>query len=92
MEPKHNCKGEGDPMPKATLKIERVTLDRLKQISTNMEDTYDAIIGRLLQDRYSLILLKDDHAKLKANYEALLVEVKNIKKEVYNHTQSKPQA
>ena len=37
-------------MPKATLKIERRTLSRLKATSTNMDDTYDTLISRLLDE------------------------------------------
>ena len=37
-------------MPKATLKIERRTLSRLKATSTNMDDTYDTLICRLLDE------------------------------------------
>ena len=37
-------------MPKATLKIERRTLSRLKATSTNMDDPYDTLISRLLDE------------------------------------------
>jgi len=35
-------------VPKATLKIEAATRDRLRKLSTNMDDTFDSIIVRLL--------------------------------------------
>jgi len=35
-------------VPKATLKIEPATRDRLRKLSTHMDDTFDAIIVRLL--------------------------------------------
>ena len=37
-------------MPKATLKIETTTRDKLKALSTNMEDTFDTIICRLIEE------------------------------------------
>ena len=36
-------------MPKATLKIEESTRDRLKKLGT-MEDTYDTVINRLIDE------------------------------------------
>jgi hypothetical protein len=39
-------------MPKATLKIDKSTLERLKSVSINMDDTYDAIITRLLNEHF----------------------------------------
>lgn len=35
-------------MPKATLKIDAATRDRLRKFSTSMDDTFDSIIVRLL--------------------------------------------
>jgi len=35
-------------VPKATLKIDTATRDRLRKLSTNMDDTFDSIIVRLL--------------------------------------------
>ena len=56
--------------PKATLKIEKSTLERLKIISVNMDDTYDAIITRLLNHR-------DDAADLQK-------EIDRLKKEIHS--------
>ena len=42
--------------PKSTLKIDKSTLDRLKSISVNMDDTYDAIITRLLNEHFQRVL------------------------------------
>lgn len=39
---------KGIIVPKATLKIEPATRDRLRKLSTHMDDTFDAIIVRLL--------------------------------------------
>ena len=50
-------------MPKATLKIDKSTLERLKSISVNMDDTYDAIITRLLNDHFERVLLPDRDQK-----------------------------
>lgn len=52
--------------PKATLKIDKSTLESLKRISISMEDTYDSVICRLLADRLNLILLKQEMERLKA--------------------------
>jgi len=38
------------PTAKATLKIETKTRDRLKELSRHMEDTFDSIISRLIDD------------------------------------------
>ena len=46
-------------MPKATLKIDATTRDKLKNLSTNMEDTFDTIICRLI-DHYETIPPKKD--------------------------------
>ena len=56
--------------PKSTLKIDKSTLDRLKSISVNMDDTYDAIITRLLNHR-------DDA-------EDLQKEIDRLKKEIHS--------
>ena len=45
-------------MPKATLKIETSTRNELKALSTNMEDTFDAIICRLIQEHKDVIKKK----------------------------------
>jgi len=37
-------------MSKATLKIEDTTRDKLKALSTHMEDTFDMIINRLIEE------------------------------------------
>jgi hypothetical protein len=44
---------EGD-MPKATLKIEVSTRDRLKKLG-NMEDTFDSVICKLLDEHDEMI-------------------------------------
>lgn len=46
-------------MPKATLKIESTTRDRLKSLSQHMDDTFDAIICRLIDEH-------EDHKKGKS--------------------------
>lgn len=44
-----NGKSEVD-MSKATLKIESTTRDKLKKLSTSMDDTFDTIICRLIEE------------------------------------------
>lgn len=39
-------------MSKATLKIETSTRDKLKQLSTSMDDTFDTVICRLIDEHY----------------------------------------
>ena len=51
--------------PKSTLKIDKSTLDRLKLISVNMDDTYDAIITRLLNHRNDAEDLQKEIDRLK---------------------------
>jgi len=51
--------------PKATLKIDKSTLERLKGISVNMDDTYDAIITRLLNHRDDAMDLQKEINRLK---------------------------
>ena len=51
--------GNQEPdMTKATLKIEASTRDELKSLSTNMEDTFDTIICRLISEHHELEELK----------------------------------
>ena len=52
---------EGD-MPKATLKIEVSTRDRLKQIGS-MDDTFDSVICRLLDEHEELKNLREKSGK-----------------------------
>lgn len=49
-------KCEMGELTKATLKIDKSTLERLKSISVNMDDTYDAIITRLLNEHFQRVL------------------------------------
>lgn len=53
---------EGD-MPKATLKIEATTRDRLKQLGS-MDDTFDSVICRLLDEHEELKALREKSGKL----------------------------
>jgi hypothetical protein len=57
--------------PKATLKIDKSTLESLKLASRSMDDTYDAVICRLLNDRLSRISLQQNYDKMKEELEAL---------------------
>ena len=49
----------------ATLKIDKSTLERLKFISVNMDDTYDAIICRLINHRNDAADLQKEIDRLK---------------------------
>jgi len=53
---------EGD-MPKATLKIEASTRDRLKLLGS-MDDTFDSVICRLLDEHEELNTLREKSGKL----------------------------
>lgn len=50
-------------MPKATLKIEATTRDRLKQLGS-MDDTFDSVICRLLDEHEELKALREKSGKL----------------------------
>lgn len=49
-------------MPKATLKIEVSTRDRLKQLGS-MDDTFDSVICRLLDEHEELKNLRENTKK-----------------------------
>jgi len=49
-------------MPKATLKIEVSTRDRLKRLGS-MDDTFDSVICRLLDEHEELKILREKSSK-----------------------------
>ena len=63
--------GLSEMPPKATLKIDKSTLESLKMASRSMDDTYDAVICRLLNDRLTVMRLKEDQAQMKKDLETL---------------------
>ena len=72
-------------MPKVTVKLERSVTDKLKAASSNMNDTYDSVILRLLEDHAKLAALQVRYDEQLKRYDALMTEVKKFKQELYDH-------
>lgn len=69
-------------MPKVTVKLERSVTDKLKAVSSNMNDTYDSVILRLLDDHAKLGAVQTMLEQQRKRNEELNNEITKIKEEL----------